>query len=77
MNNSQAEACARGHLASMLELHAVGAPLSIALRNKVLVDECYWFGFHFPDECWIGASWVIGVRKADGSLAHFGTDGSE
>lgn len=77
MKKKEAETYARNHLASKLELCSVSPPLSIGLRNKTLADDCYWFDFRFPDECWIGGGWVIGVRKTDGSLAYFGMDGME
>jgi len=77
INKNEAEARARGHLADLLELRAVQAPFSISLHNKALAEESYWFTFRFPGECWIGAGWVIAIRKTDGSLAYFGTDGGE
>lgn len=77
MKESEAEARARGHLARLLELRSVAAPYPMVYRNQELADDCCWFEFRFPNQCWIGASWVIAVRKADGSVAYFGTDGSE
>ena len=77
INKNEAETRARGHLANLLELRAVHVPFSISLNNRALAKESYWFSFCFPDECWIGADWVIAIRKTDGSLAYFGTDGGE
>jgi hypothetical protein len=64
-------------LATMLELTEITAPHLCELQNPSWVEECHWFSFSFPGECWIGAGWVIAVRKSDGSVAYFGTDGGQ
>lgn len=76
MTNAEAKAVARRHLAEMLELSPAAAPLLYSPPGP-MGEECYWFSFRFPNECWIGAGWLIGVRKSDGALTYFGADGGE
>ena len=77
MTQSEAEAMARSHLARQLELSPTEPPRAFRFHHGALADDCVWFSFNFPNECWIGAGWVIGIKKSDGSMAYFGTDGAE
>lgn len=77
MNENDAEKRAREHLAELMKLHPVSAPLRARLPYASSVTDCYWFSVRFPNECLIGGGWVIGVRKTDGVLVYFGPDGGE
>lgn len=77
MNKQDAKEIARKQLADLLELDSVMVPRYAEFSKREPGDECYWFSFRFPKQCWIGAGWVIGIRKSNGSVAYFGMDGSE
>ena len=70
-----AEAIARAQLGELLEVHPVAAPLLYGFGESA--SDCNWFGVSFPNDRKMGAGHVIGIRKSDGSVAYFGSDGGE
>jgi hypothetical protein len=77
MTKKEALIVARGHLAQALKLSPTQAPLAFSNQNPAFAEDCHWFSFGFPHELRLGAGQVIGIRKADGSVAYCGTDGGE